>query len=308
MDVLARLATEDPDLSGLPAELTPLITACLQRVPRMRPTSSAMLSRLGQFTETLAGPDEEHSYLPEPAMALIGAYQRNPQLAAHGLPSEELGEDATAASYTELPASYKPVPRRKPEPGQPRRGVRGWLWLPWRPLPRRRGWIRTHLAWAGWACVGAALIAVGVILGASLSGSSAPRSTQDSSLPPGPPPPPPTVCGSKASSGPALCMENRSQGDAGAAFVVRGSGFAPRASLTVTLNEVGPPPTFDHLVNITSSFRPVTGADGMFTVTIRQLYSGSLQPGLFTVTATGSGGRTAQTWFMVIPSRPPPGA
>ena len=82
MDVLARLATEEPDLSGLPDELTGLITACMHRVPRQRPTSSAMLAQLGDFTEAQVGPDEEHSYLPDEAMALIGEYQRGPQLAA----------------------------------------------------------------------------------------------------------------------------------------------------------------------------------------------------------------------------------
>src|SRR5216684_3396614 len=105
MDVLARLATEEPDLSGLPAELTGLITACMERVPRERPSSPAMLAQLGDFTEAQAAPDEEHSYLPEAAMALIGEYQRSPQLATLG---EERGDDATSASYTELPASYKP--------------------------------------------------------------------------------------------------------------------------------------------------------------------------------------------------------
>src|SRR5579864_3960386 len=79
MDVLARLATEDPDLSGLPDELTELITACLHRVPRERPTSTVMLAQLGQFTETRPG---EHSYLPDAAMALIAQYQSNPLLAA----------------------------------------------------------------------------------------------------------------------------------------------------------------------------------------------------------------------------------
>ncbi len=116
MDVLARLATEEPDLSGLPGELTDLITACLARVPRDRPTSSAMLARLGQFTETRPG---EHSYLPDAAMALIAQYQANPLLAA-GQPRAEDGAedsvaDATSASYTELPASNLPrtVPRRR---------------------------------------------------------------------------------------------------------------------------------------------------------------------------------------------------
>ena len=44
MDVLVRLATEPPDLSGLPAELTELITGCLERSPRDRPTSAALLA------------------------------------------------------------------------------------------------------------------------------------------------------------------------------------------------------------------------------------------------------------------------
>ena len=55
-------------------------------------------------------------------MALIGEYQRSPQLAAAGQPGagldEDRGDDATSASYTELPASYKPVSRRKPVPGR----------------------------------------------------------------------------------------------------------------------------------------------------------------------------------------------
>jgi len=63
MDVLSRLATEEPDLSGLPDELTELIEACLARVPRDRPTSTAMLAQLGMTcvsfsaTENLNGPN-----------------------------------------------------------------------------------------------------------------------------------------------------------------------------------------------------------------------------------------------------------
>src|SRR6201997_5238629 len=46
MDVLVRLATEAPDIGGLPAELTGLVTACLDRAPRHRPTSAALLAEL----------------------------------------------------------------------------------------------------------------------------------------------------------------------------------------------------------------------------------------------------------------------
>jgi hypothetical protein len=293
MDVLARLATEEPDLSGLPGGLTELITACLHRVPRQRPTSSAMLAQLGDFTEAQAGPDEEHAYLPEAAMALIGEYQRSPQLAAFGQVGAGSGDDATAASYTELPASYKPAPRRKPGAGSgsgPGPGRPGW-----------RQWLRSHMAWAGWASVGAALIVAGVILGASLSSSSTPT---PSGPPGGPPVPPPTRCHGplNASDKLMVCM-NRSQGYPSTAFVVEGGGFAPRSSLTVRLTELDP--SNKQIVDFTSPDKPVTDANGTFMIPVGQLYSKSLQLGAFTVEVTGSGGHTASTEFIVIPEGAP---
>src|SRR5450631_1515745 len=79
MDVLVRLATEPPDLTGLPAELTSLITACLERSPRDRPTSAALLEQLGPLVDAPPGNGTDHSYLTEPAMSLIGEFQRSPQ-------------------------------------------------------------------------------------------------------------------------------------------------------------------------------------------------------------------------------------
>ncbi len=79
MDVLVRLATEPPDLSGLPAELTELIKECLRRSPRDRPTSAALLARLGPL---VAGGGEARAYLTAPAMSVIRAFQRGPALTA----------------------------------------------------------------------------------------------------------------------------------------------------------------------------------------------------------------------------------
>jgi hypothetical protein len=215
-------------------------------------------------------------------MALIGEYQRSPQFIAGGAP----GDDATSASYTELPASYKPPPRR---PAQARGS--GW-----------RRWVRTHLTWAGWASVGAALVVVGVILGAALSSSSTPTPKQASGpgqLPPIPPPPK-TVCGSsgRAAGGPGVCMVGHSQGYASTAFVVQGSGFAPRTSLKVHVSEIDP--NDKQIFSVTSPDMPVTGPDGTFRVPVRQLYSGSLELGLVTVDVTGPDG-TATTQFMILP-------
>jgi serine/threonine protein kinase len=84
MDILVRLATEPPDLTGLPVELADLVTACLERSPRDRPTSAALLARLGPLVAGPlvtgpAPPDGGHAYLTGPAMALIAEYQRSPQ-------------------------------------------------------------------------------------------------------------------------------------------------------------------------------------------------------------------------------------
>jgi serine/threonine protein kinase len=297
MDVLARLATEEPDLSGVPGELSELITACMHRVPRQRPTSTAMLVQLGDFTVGQAGPDEEHSYLPDKVMALIAEYQRSPQIGPLGEFADERG-DATSASYTELPASYKPVPRRKPGHGRTSTGTGAASGSGW------RRWLRAHLAWAGWASVGAALVVVGVILGSALSSSSSPN-TASNPGPPGPPPAPATVCGSSghAGGGPDACMVRQSRGPADAAWVVRASGFEPGKPVTVTLTfksppQVGPAQKFTRTVHITPSA-------GTFQLNINQLFPGVLQLGLFDVQVTGSGGREATTRFIVIPPGAP---
>ena len=167
MDVLARLATEEPDLSALPAELAPLVAACMRREPAQRLTSAALLAQLGHFAETRPGAAGEHSYLPGQAMALVAQYQRNPLLAAGpagaadpadpaDTADNEDSADATAPSYTELPASDQPGPglvgggaRHRTGPASSR-AAGGW-----------RQWLRGHLAWVGWVSVGAALVVTG---------------------------------------------------------------------------------------------------------------------------------------------------
>ena len=99
---------------------------------------------------------------------------------------------------------------------------------------------------------------------------------------------------------------NQSQGDPNAAFVVEGQDFPPGQPVVVTLTEVGPPPQNKPLLNVTSTFKPVTSADGTFRVPVSQLYSGRLQLGLVTVNVTAPDGSSAQTQFMVLPVGAPP--
>jgi serine/threonine protein kinase len=292
MDVLARLATEPPDASGLPAELADLIMACMERVPRARPTSSAMLAQLGLFTESQpAGgtdPGEEHAYLPAPVMDLIGEYQRSPVFAT--VAHDVHGEESTSASLTELPAAYRP--RRKPGRGRPRqdRGRAG-------PQQAEAG-----SGWRQWlrAAVGAALVIAGVILGASLTSTG---STPGS----GPPPPPPTACHSsgQVSHGPTLCMAQAS-GEPGSTYVVHGTGFAPGTPVTVAITGIGPPPTSTNVLQKTATVKPVTSQNGTISFTVNQLFASPYPLGLFTVEVTDSRGAQASTQFMVIPASAPP--
>jgi serine/threonine protein kinase len=285
MDVLARLATEPPDLSGLPDVLTELVTACMERVPRMRPTSSAVLAQLGDFTE--------HSYLPETAMDLIREYQRGPLPAGGALPGED--REDTSPSQTDLPASYRPKPRSRVA------DARGPRWLP----AGLRRWVGAHLAWLGWATGGAVLIAVGVVIGASLSGSSALKTSSDSAQPPvgppgSPPAPPLTVCGQvKTEPGPALCMAGFSSGTATSSFAIRGSGFDPGAAVTVTLTELDP--QNNPILDVTSGVKPVVGPGGTLSFPVSRVYHGALKLGILTVDVRDASGQRASTEFMVLP-------
>jgi serine/threonine protein kinase len=83
MDILVRLATEPPDLTGLPAELTEIVTACLERSPRARPTSAALLARLGPLVAGPQATEGDREFLTGPAMALIAEYQHSPRYEAH---------------------------------------------------------------------------------------------------------------------------------------------------------------------------------------------------------------------------------
>jgi hypothetical protein len=94
MDVLVRLATEPPDLAGLPAELDGIVTACLARAPAAAHVGGAARPA-GDFTAA-AGPRSAHAYLPAPAMAVISGYQHGPRQAARA-PADG-GEDTSGGA------------------------------------------------------------------------------------------------------------------------------------------------------------------------------------------------------------------
>jgi serine/threonine protein kinase len=311
MDILVRLATEPPDLTGMPEELADLAAACLERVPRDRPTDAAILAELGSFALP-AGPG--HSYLPDSAMALIAEYQHGPRLPAATAANDDgddgddkddgedyvgsatdgsvalIANDATSGSHTALPG-FAPAALRD-----------------WRRPPRRERWRRAQglgprtraaprsrrLAWAGAAAAGALLLGAGIGTGILLGGSTA-AATAPCNLTP-------TI-----NSAPQICV-NQPFGDGYTGFIIHGVGFVPKEPVTVTLNGVASP---DH---------PTADKDGTFNYVIDQghvFYHSAIPPMTYEVVVTAAGGLSATASFRVysynsqpplreVPAGPPP--
>jgi serine/threonine protein kinase len=299
MDVLVKLATEPPDLAGLPPDLTTLITACLERSPRMRPTSAALLAGLGSFVEASGDPADAHSYLPDSAMALIGEYQRSPQPAMmQRAGPEPASEDPTSASHTALPASFTPPPshrypsRRQRAPGP-------------KPGGPQRPQARVALIATG-VVIGSAVLAIGGAyvgpkIDPGLAGS--PASTAGSSTPFVPPAganPPQTPANN--SGGPPKLTLGQPYGDGNTGFQIHGSGFAPQTVIVLSLAGHG---------SVPAKYQPLTDPKGTFNYTIDQghvFFAGEIPDGTYHVLATSANGtQQASAVFKVqAPPGPPP--
>jgi hypothetical protein len=289
MDILVRLATEPPDLTGLPAELTDLVSGCLRRVPRDRPTNAAILTGLGSFA---AEPDGAgHAYLPDSAMALIADYQRAGPGAANGdgAAGEGVADDTagsgapvgadTSGSHTDLPG-FNSLPGFGPAAAPTGR----------RPAPRRvrPRHLLPRVQWAIWAAAAVVLLAAGTGLGLLLRGSDAP----------GPTAPPPPPCASQPPSSTPLVCVSQAYGDGLTVYIIHGSGYPPRRPVTISLAGVGPSPD-----------RPVTDGQGTFSYAIDQghyFFRGPIPLGKYTAVVTAPGERSASVTFLVG-TGPPPG-
>src|SRR5215469_7780730 len=121
MDVLVRLATGPPDLSGLPADLTEAVAACLERDPRNRPTSASLLARLAPG---LAVGGHDRAPLPPTALALIEEYRTLAQAPVPASAGEATDSaDATIGSQAGLASARRPS-RSDPSAGSPAGGQR----------------------------------------------------------------------------------------------------------------------------------------------------------------------------------------
>ncbi len=348
MDILVRLATEPPDLDGVPAELTDLVVACLERVPRRRPTDAGILARLGSFAVVSEQAGPGHSYLPDAAMALIASYRQHPRLtvragaeaaaAGEGGPGEETDgsgvmaapDDATSGSHTALPGfdsvgaqagfdSAASLPPSLP-PGQhrPSPGGSGGVVPPEQELPPRRArWRRLVPSARGGPrparrpllWASAAVAAVALAGGGIALGMS----LRD----------PGTQAGSAGqTAGPSTGAPLPSSsclapGETTAPQLCVSQPYGDSDTVYVIHGSGFAPfqPVTVKLVGVgVSKDHPLADMQGTFNYAIDQghyFFPGAIPPRTYTVVATGTGGRTASTSFEVHPAssgQPPSGA
>jgi hypothetical protein len=118
VDVLVQLATGPPDLTGLPAGLTEIVVACLERDPRNRPTSASILARLapalaasGEAASGEAASGEVGAPpLPPAALTLIEEYRRLPRSPAElrAAPAGDAGRASPAHAGAGTPELLNP--------------------------------------------------------------------------------------------------------------------------------------------------------------------------------------------------------
>jgi serine/threonine protein kinase len=321
MDVLVKLATEPPDLTGLPPDLAALINACLAHSPRDRPTSAKLLAGLGSFVEGSTAAADGHTYLPDSAMALIAGYQRSPQTGSIDTANDDpTSDEPTSASHTAL-RSQEPRPgprhgassglssRRAARTGGPAPGSTGsgpsQPVREWEPDGHRReagsGNHRARIGLIAAGCVAGAavLIAGGAYLGPKVDPGLVSGTGSDPSSVAAPIGPPPSTLPTGTSTTPKLVL-NQPTGDPVTGFVIHGMGFVPDTRVNVALVGHG-----------TSAWHPEVDPMGTFNYVFDQdhlFFRRGMPIGSYQVVVTGSGGRRATAKFRVDPApvpRPP---
>jgi hypothetical protein len=315
-DVLVQLVTEAPDLSGLPRELSAIVTGCLDRDPGRRPTPAEMVADLAPYVDTEAGREFGPASLPDAGRALIQEYQQRPQpLPRVTGPAAE--EEVTVGSQPARSRQrHVPVPARPPALGRRgrRRNAGGGGWVPAPASRLRSGRAASLSVVMAIAAVVVVLVGIGGLVGVWIDRAGN-RSTgsqlgASQSVPPdggtdprrggpggpdwpgGPGPQPPFSGESARPGGPPTLKVNQPRGDGYTSFVLYGSGgWVPGQRVTVTLD------------GHTSPVKRIVDKAGTFSYTVNQqseFFKDAIPPGRYRAVATAGGAR-AEASFTVDP-------
>ena len=270
-DVLVRLATEPPDLTGLPEAVAELMLDCLERDPAARPTAAALLARVAAQMED--GEEEfRDAPLPGDALALIEEYRKEMRPSATATPA--VG-DATLDSPTAVrdAAAARPAARAEVSASIPSAGAAG-KGPPLSTLWRSR-FARIAVVTVVALAVGTALVWSGIAVGRSSGGRS------QSAGPPPPPNgrPPDGVPGQERSahpSGAPKIVLNQKFGDGDTGFALHGTGLIPGRKVTVRVDDRPSPArpvvdfggSFNYVINQTHEFFPDKIPAGTHRVTV----------------------------------------
>ncbi|MGI8332541.1 serine/threonine-protein kinase [Actinomadura scrupuli] len=296
-DILVRLATEPPDLTGLPDELHAIVTACLRRDPAERPAPAELLAELAPVTHDDLGHELAHTLLPAPALALIEEWRRGPR------PSEPGTEDRTLDSLT--PTTGHDLEPPAPAPAASAPGLRGRAErLSRSSMARLRRSGRTLSVVGSIAAVAGLLVVCGVVA-PSLKDppKDPPKNSPSSQRPPpmapplGPPQGPPRGPASGASDRPTgnpRIEVNQPYGDGDTVFVLHGTGWTPGQRITVRLTG-----------SRTSPDTPTVDQAGTFNYAVNQgheFFPGRVPPGTHHAVVTPyGGGARVEVAFVVHP-------
>jgi serine/threonine protein kinase len=312
-DILVRLATEPPDLAGLPGELVAVVTSCLQRDPDRRPTPAALLAELAPEMDLEAAHDGPPS-LPAAALMMMEEYRRRPQAVG---PAPDTADPTVGSRYVGMPRAASRPPRSESGPAEPAGELTGDSpstpgrppslarspappaapGTPAGPGPEAAG-RRRRVVLAVLAAIAALVVLMfgSGLVGAWVAGDRGGRTgaaPPASYPPPGRGPPPPLGGHADWPPGSPAILVNQPSGDGNTTFVVQGRGWAPGTRITIRI--AGGP---------RSSHQPVVDRAGTFNYAVNQqhdLFPGPLPPGDYLLVASAPGARDAQVAFRVHP-------
>ena len=119
VETVFMLLREQPDLSGLPADLAPMVKACMRPAPERRPTPAQIQEELApHLYSSGAGEDDSRDWLPPVALELIDRKRRPPRPGTAAAPQSSAQPPASgpAPQPVSQPLSAPAQHRVPPDP------------------------------------------------------------------------------------------------------------------------------------------------------------------------------------------------